>query len=438
MPRGWTTIAAMTGALWSAAATGGDDRIVLQAPSQRVPGDARTPRSPDHTSGPRLVIDSTLRAIPVATLDLAAGAWRFADEGGKPGTLPRTNVLAVMPAPAAEPAARAGGLVWRSASSGSEGVGRLELVDGQVLAGKLTGMNADQFEWEHPLLGRLAVPLDRVALLVPKSRGSADTIPPSASDTLLLQNGDRLSGFVAGLAPAGAEGLAIDFEVGGKKQRIPLSRVAAVRLSNPAAASVGPRVWLRDGSVVSGDLSPGTGKGPRVTPAGITPSEGKPHGAIDLRWGDLLGYAADTSRVRALASIPWTRVLESADRTWTPGPRIDASTRAALGALPIDLPGPMGVEWELPAGATRLAGTAVLPPACRTFGSCTLTIEVAGLDRPLHTATLTGASPRAEFNVALPPTSGPTGPTLRLRLEPGTSGPVQARATLEHTLILVK
>ena len=142
----------------------------------------------------------------------------------------------------------------------------------------------------------------------------------------------------------------------------------------------------------------------------------------------------DSARVRALATIPWASVGPSpgSTRRWTPPPITGDPARAALFAADIELPGPMTVEWDVPHGARVLAGDAELPPSCRVWGDCTLSVR-AGDGAVLWEQRLSGEKPEATFRLDLPQGLS----RLRMIVDPGANGAVQDRVVLRAPVMLV-
>lgn len=416
-------------------------QIVLRAQGPGAPTSERSAARPQaESSGPRVVLDRDLKAIPAQSVELQADAWRYVDSRGKGASIPRTGVLAIMPQRDTAQSKESAGIAWRVADAAGPSLGgRLELTDGQVLPGRLVGTSPDHIEWEHANVGRIHIPLDRVSLFVPVVRPLLGdmALPRGTEDSVALANGDRVSGFVAGVSMQGTNA-SLSIESGGKTTSLPLARVNAVRFANPLEAAGGGRVWLRDGSVLACDVAPAPGKGLSITPLALARSEGRPVASSEIRWSDVLAISMDAASVTPLAAIPVSRVIDAPGRAWTPAPKVAPARQAALGAADIELPGAMGVEWVLPARSARLAGAAELPPAARSFGDCTLTIELAGVEKPLFSERLSGTKPSVEFNVTIPPAGTNTGPTLRIRLEGGAGSPVQTRVILERALVMVK
>ncbi|BAM02698.1 serine/threonine-protein kinase [Phycisphaera mikurensis] len=128
--------------------------------------------------------------------------------------------------------------------------GHLILTDGQVLAGRPAAEagGGESLAWAHPRLGRVVVPLGRVASvsLGPEAEGAAPGRPrPPSADRLRLANGDALVGFAVS---TDAAGVAFEPE-GGAAATVPWAAVAGLRLANPAAGPpAGDLVELADGS----------------------------------------------------------------------------------------------------------------------------------------------------------------------------------------------
>jgi hypothetical protein len=131
----------------------------------------------------------------------------------------------------------------------------LHLNGGDALNGNPVSITADTITWSQPLLGRLQIPEDKAGAIVRVGQAVNGLDEARRADAVRLMNGDSTSGVVSGLdstgvsiQPAGADAAA----------NISLDKVAAILLADPdplAAAAVGWRVWLADGSSLTVPLA---------------------------------------------------------------------------------------------------------------------------------------------------------------------------------------
>jgi hypothetical protein len=96
----------------------------------------------------------------------------------------------------------------------------------------------------------------------------------------------------------------------------------------------------------------------------------------------------------------------------------------------LEYQGPMVVRYALPAGATRFAAEAVLPPSSRIWGDYELVIRDD--DEVVHRSRLNARHPSHQINVEL------RGSELTIELTQGAHGPIHDRLHLERALLLVE
>jgi hypothetical protein len=392
----------------------------------------------------RVLIDKDLKRRPVKDVALDAKTVRFSDDHARQGTLPLSSVLALLPRDASDaPALSQGEPVWREITEiPATRAGRLDLVDGQSLPGRLETSREpepDAIAWSHDGLGTLVLPLDRLSRLVLGAEARS-TEGPLKKDRVELLNDDRVEGFVSAVSPA------IVIEDTGRANTIALDRVRGVRFANPAEEPLGARVWLRDASVLSAHtlVSAGTDEIELTLPASLSmrdkpDSESRPPVTLRVREDRIQSVNFDASRLRPLASIPgesMPAVSKSAPgeaRAWTPPLDVSPMDRAPMGLADIRLPGPMTASWMLPARTIRFAARAELPVHHRRFGDLILIVEVNA--KELARERLNAGRPYADLNLVLPASSTPQ--TLRLTIDPGEGGPIQDEIVLHRAMILI-
>src|SRR5690606_7073652 len=111
--------------------------------------------------------------------------------------------------------------------------------------------------------------------------------------------------------------------------------------------------------------------------------------------------------------------------TWPPRTRADQ----------VLLHAPMTVEYELPAGASRVAATVELalddvPVHARSWADCDVTVTAQGsAPQQIH---LTAAQPKATINLPI------DGAGLIIQLDAGAHGPMLDRVRLVDAMVLVR
>jgi hypothetical protein len=384
---------------------------------------------------PRVLIDRQLRERAVLLTGVDERTVTYTDSAGLSRTESVDEFVALVP-----PAGAAKSFTAAATMSA------LELTDGQRFFGDLApaGAARDSVRWSHPTLGTLEFKLDQVRHLrfnLSAPGGRTAPSPPTAqdpnADLVIFANGDRATGFVESVSgePRVVKLGPIDQ---GPTREIGLEVVREIVLSNPAQLPA-PRatvVWLRDGSVLTcrgirtsrlGELT--------LTPAFADTEAGEtPPGTLVL--DDLLGVAFDSAAVAALSAVPPASQTPTGGRPWTRPVSIVGAERAVLGAGDIQFPGPVRVEWVLPAGTSRLTMEVELPREMWTWGRCTvvvLGVDGGGNENELARVALDAERPRGAIGASL------TGSArLVVRVDPGEFGAVQNGVVLRRPLLLIE
>ncbi len=369
-----------------------------------------TTQPAEFTGVERLLLTADLNESPVRFLGLDGGdlAILVADT---PITIPAGAWFALYPAAPAESVAPAAPL--------------LRLTDGQSLLGTpVQSPDPEALAWQVTGLDALLVPLEQVraVCLLPCEPG----VTADVRDIIRTRNGDRLEGFITQI------GDGVSIEVGEQILSLDFESVASVLLANPQAPAPGAMFWLADGRIIRA-REIGPTKGVRLTLRpdwpGIDHSDAN---VLSIRLDEPVAILADAARFLPLASC---EIIAQAPvgRRWAPPAEIDAPGPARL--ADVHLPGPMRIDFALPANAARFAAAVELAPGSRLWGDCeliALALDARGNERELGRIRVRGAAPEARLNVNL---SGVR--TLRLRLEPGEGGPIQDRIVLRRGVILL-
>lgn len=382
-----------------------------------------------------LIVDSTLKRTPAELTEISAERIRFNDAAGLSKTMSLGEVLAVLPGRpddlgepvAVEAAGR--GLAVRIV---------LELTDGQRFVGKAaTPTGAEAVAWDTKLFGKIEAPFERVRRVVlhPETSRPGEVKTAARDDELTLLNGDRVTGLVESFGPV------VGVEAGGQRLSIGAERIATITFANPDAQP--PRMMVRLGdSTIVGVTGVRTISPTQVELTAPSMAAGVKEGqsvTVKVLLSDVEAVWFDAGRLRALANLPVDRYEASPGRRWTRAPIVYGGGVGQAGD--IEIPGPMSVEWVLPAAA-RFAGSIVLPRRSLEWGDAEVMLEVMGGSgagasggawKQLLNEKLNSDHPVAEFNVELPGQAT----RLRLRLEPGTDGTVQDRAILRDAVLLM-
>ena len=297
----------------------------------------------------------------------------------------------------------------------------VELTDGQRLAVDIAASGEPDTLTGHALgLGPLRLPLENITRVT--RPGAAWHSPTPAADTVLLTNGDRLSGFIESFGPT------IQIETDSGTVRVTLDRVLEATLANPTRPSTS--VLITDDLGVS--LS---ARSASIDASGVLRIWTDPSAlGVDSRGEDTIAYDRPDARllalrtdaaasVVALAGMPTPQTRPTGDRRWTP----DAETRPdADPVLPIGdvlMPAPAEITYPLPVDAVRFAAT-VRAARPGPWTDCIARVHAVMIDGTrvgLGERRLTRAAPQADIAADLP-----TGArSIVLEVDPGAYGAVQ-------------
>jgi len=421
-------------------------------PVQPIAGPGKGPSTGPTTRA--VLIDRALKTIPGSIVSLnaragGAGEVDFIDDAGKRSTISLATLLAIAP-PSFIP-----GPESLPDEPGDPDAGVLELADGQRFVGTLmdppgpagAGTTKERPALlRHNRLGVISTPLDAVARYL-----APGVTPPASlstsSDTVIISTGDRLEGLVDVLGPTVTISPSPQRSgpAGGQAEPRPepvsAPGLVFAKLSNPPVAPEGLRVWLADGTVVaSSALSL------QSSAVSITTGPADAPSTTQLLAGEFRGLVPDAARLLPLAALAPASVRVDPSRPFGDPPRIDDehSRVAPLSAPDVLLPGPMSVEWALPAGVSGVLGTARLDTGCSVWGDCRVVVELVsesgGLAAPnarvaqLAAGRLAGTEPSLSIRATFDPVAA--GARLRVTVSPGNRGPIQDRVLLSRMLLV--
>lgn len=317
----------------------------------------------------------------------------------------------------------------------------VELIDGQRIAGRWSGaaQDGEAIVWTHPTLGRFTLGLDEVRRVTRRRAAPGDALDISADpataegDTLVMNNGDRLVGFIIAVEEAS---VTIQPDGAGDGVTLPIKNVAQLTLANPASSATvaGDLITLVDGSRVRG-----TGVKIAGDTATFTPTLANAMRPVDRPLGELrsLDFAASGFRLIELAGAPMT--FES-------GTAFGLPVRPQVRRGGLNVYAPVTLRFSLPAGVKRFAARVALNlpeglPADRA-GWASVGLSV-GLDDPDVPTTqrwiFTQDQPAAAINLPLPPSSSEENPgrALILKVDPAANGAVLDRLRITEAVLLV-
>jgi len=365
--------------------------------------------APVAAATPAVLVGLDLQAKAVHIQGLSGGALSYFDRDRRLRVEPIDTVVQI----------REIGLPSRSGSVDADvavvdGVGVIELVDGQRLTGEWVDAQAGVVRWRHPWLGLVGIGLDRIARVSLSGPLAVEAGDPPTSDWVALANGDRVSGYVVELSDGG-----LDFqpEDGGDVITIPMKHVRALRLANPVRRWGGADtvVWLRDSSRVRVDeieiLSDRASM--RLSLGSAVSVEMDRISRIDF--ASQRGYLVD------VADLPMRRVGGGDVFGLNMGPRVVGGA--------IGLHAPMRVRIDLPEGAQRLAATVALDPVS-AWADCG--VSVWSGSEMVYRSRLHAEHPVDSFNVGLNGSG-----FVIVEVDVANNGPVMDRVLLRHAVLLV-
>jgi hypothetical protein len=326
----------------------------------------------------------------------------------------------------------------RSGAGGQDkhlpGEGWLLTTDGQRLRGRIgegSDGAAEALSWQSSRFGLLSAPLDDVLACVFSDHVPSLSTDGLTSDRMLLVNGDVIDGFLVSIASD------VVFERKGESEadRVGLDRVATILMSAEHVPALGARMWLGDGSVVRirsardvRDQASGViASDVEVSLRGGTVGEnagGTSRGEIQM--GEVRALTGDAARLVPLSGLEVVSQSAHESRSSSAG-LIVAHSGGVLGSGDIVLPGPMTVEWRLPAGAMAIAGVIELAAGCEVWGDCD--VEVLCGEQRVARGRI-----RASESLVIG-ASVSCGETLRVVVEPGAHGSIQDVVVIRDVVI---
>ena len=273
-----------------------------------------------------------------------------------------------------------------------ESEGTLFLADGQRIPGKLE-LRGGVPSWISPWCAPRSLDGDGV-------RGFAlgtTALPAAAdSDVILLRNGDRVDGIVAGITATG-----ISVEVGSAAERststLAWDAVSAVGLVARPTPRSGARVWLADGTVIDGDSVSW------MTPQymRIVGGSGTAQRPVSIPRRMVLAVQSTPTSAVPLAQLSpaISGSVASGVRYSQPAPAV-ASGTWALDAPPIEIEGPVLLSYPAQASPSRLVAVASRPSTARTASGIEIVIRSGG--KELLRERMDESRTRTEIRVDIP------------------------------------
>ncbi len=273
-------------------------------------------------------------------------------------------------------------------------LGTLVLADGQRIRGSLQ-IGADGARWKSRWMPLQPVRAEGTRAIVLKG---ATAPAATEADVVVLANGDRLDGIVAGVDGAGVR---LERGVGTDRSEtlLPWERVRSVSFVGAAEPEPQVRAWLADGSVVGG--AAGTWTTGDVLQIG--PAPGSTVGTrINLPRAAIVGVSRGGACVQPLAALvpALSEAPDGAGLRYSLAAPARAEGQWPLDAPPLEVEGPVRLAYAaLPAPAT-LVLSARLDPAVR--GTGVVDVVVRGASGEVARARLDGSTPDSDMRAEIP------------------------------------
>lgn len=377
-----------------------------------------------HALTPATLITPELENREINLTGLNNGELQFFDQDRRLVRAPAADFVRLDFGNEQDPAAWVG--------SGTEALGMVYLVDGQRIAGRWVGSDGggtegggDVVVWEHDALGRFYLRLDEI-LRMELSRPDANPAPPPAgadpalSDAVDLVNGDRLTGFVLSV---GDDGLALQIDGSDTELVLPRPQIVAITLANtplqdPAA---GNQILVTDASRLR--CSTLSIQSDALTMVPVLARQPEP---VELPLFEVqhIDFAATGRRLARLTDQPM--------RTVSGGAAFGLDWPPLIEGGDLRLHAPTIVEFTLPTGARRFAGTAELdlPSDLDEANARWADLLFWVGDQRVH---LHAGAPSVTINLPL----GTDESRLTIRVDPARYGPILDRLRLRDAVILI-
>ena len=267
--------------------------------------------------------------------------------------------------------------------------------------------------WKNEMVGQIRASLDQI---IAYNRSSI-VFPESSpnDDLVVLKNGDRIEGLIDRI-----EGDLFIEQVDGSMNGIPLDRVGSFALINDPMPDSTARLWSVNGDKIAFDSF-------RYEQGlGLIFGERRIH-VSDLP-DQVVGFAYNVDRMTPLADLPVeTSGITGQLRYHNPAPVNDGGFWP-FDAPPMQISGPIRLEWDLPGNDLGLIATAVLPPAFRKHGSVELVISDESGE--LLRRVLTREDPTCDIRIRI------RGDRLIMELHENGDGPIQDSIRLDQAILL--
>lgn len=394
------------------------------------------------------IVDTDLVERGVQLIGIGRAGIRFVEDG-ETRTLDTGELVAVLPGESLGTGVGITRRWWPPSAMLSGYPAVVDLVDGQRLIGYVAPAVTSEGTPEPEAIDiayrgvpSFRVPFERIARVNLNPASLEDPWDRSATDdTLVMRNGDRVSGFLLSISDD------VTLEAGsGREVSLSVQSVSQIVFANPTEQSEAPLYWLADGSVLAG-RPVGNDKtlGVVLRPVLEMTSSGSSIGvseALHLDPDEVLGVAERPGTIGMLSAQEMVEQTPLGGRRWAPpvSARVLTGEPKPLGA-DVVLPGPMRAAWVLPAGATRFACGIELGEGSRAhagaWSDCAVRVGVArgqGAPEFLAEHRLDGTNLGARVVLDL---DGVDATRLVIEVDAGAYGPVQNSVTLRRPVILL-
>ncbi|MCA9303063.1 MAG: hypothetical protein KC996_02970 [Phycisphaerales bacterium] len=276
---------------------------------------------------------------------------------------------------------------------------------------------------------RASLPIDRIRYI-------ARTVPEPAQqstasdDTLVLTNGDILTGFLVEI------GTTFTIETPTGNLVIPVDRIERATIQNPPVHTPGTYIHTTQGERLRvQSFAADSEHNLTLTPSDPMYAQ-QPTPLFSLDYGLL---AVEYKRAESYITNPMLadpiRITPTGDRSWTRSPITEHGSWMGAERTTIELPAPVAVRWSVPHNATKFSAAVNADWRLWTDNeSSLLAITADGSEHTLWSMRMKPETPMVDILVDLPTNTT----AIELRVEPGEYGPIQDRVWLRSTLLFVE
>ncbi|MBL4700314.1 MAG: hypothetical protein JKX85_03570 [Phycisphaeraceae bacterium] len=366
-----------------------------------------------------LLVDHNLKYHAVGLESVTESVVGFFDRQWSYQELPRNQVLQLrnIEDRSVEPLSASAQKAMLTLTDGQRFVGTMQLIENQE-----NRKDPSVVHWYSPMLGPIAVPLDRVKTIafIPSLRSQTS----QKDDRVRLVNGDELSGF---LLKINHQALELELANQTAATKIDLDQVTFIELANPRVENTSPmqHIYFVDGTILHCQevlLN--------RQMLFVTGTHWQSHHKIPMREIVRIDLASRKHHITSLTHEPY-EILSGAQA-------FGVNLPPHLSDDAIQLHAPLSIRFNLPKGATRFTANAQInwqdtdPPRARSWTDFVLKIFID--DKLTYDQQFNSQFQQQRLNLLIPNHSK----HITLKLFAGLNGPVMDRLRLMEPVVLIE